>query len=118
MYLIPVQGGCSGATAPHAHRYHRVRKTGPHTRGMRYRIDTRLPRLLEAIFLKLVGRNGKDILSVLFFSALLGRLAWPVWSNLKHLHHRLDDLFGRIEAVQQSLKVIITPPPQCTRAGC
>jgi hypothetical protein len=62
-------------------------------------------------------RTGKcaDILSTIFFTILLGSFAWPVWSNLKRVHCRLDEVFAKIEALQQSIKVPVIFPR--VRAG-
>jgi hypothetical protein len=65
------------------------------------------PRCVETAFLKWIRRSNQDVLSAIFFTILLGSFAWPVWSNLKRVHCRLDDVFGKMEALQQSIKVTV-----------
>lgn len=64
-----------------------------------------MPRCVEAVFLKFLRRSNADVLSIIFFTILSGGFAWPVWSNLKRVHCRLDEVFAKIEALQQSIKV-------------
>ncbi|KAH9964230.1 hypothetical protein BC827DRAFT_59967 [Russula dissimulans] len=65
---------------------------------------------VETAFLKWIRRSNEDVLSTLFFTFLLGSFAWPLWFNLKHIHRRLDDVSGKIEALQQSIKSLETTP--------
>ncbi len=66
-----------------------------------------LPRCVEIAFLKSIGQSNKDVLSVILFTALFG-FVWPVWSNLKRVQCQLDDVFWKIDALQQSIKVADT----------
>ncbi|KAI9509520.1 hypothetical protein F5148DRAFT_745824 [Russula earlei] len=65
---------------------------------------------VETAFLKWIRRSNEDVLSTIFFTFLLGSFAWPVWSNLKHIHCRLDDVYGKIEVLQQSMDVLVVSP--------
>jgi hypothetical protein len=62
------------------------------------------PRCVETAFLKSIGQSNKDVLFVILFTILFG-FVWPVWSNLKRLQCQLDDVFWKIDALQQSTKV-------------
>jgi hypothetical protein len=62
------------------------------------------------VFRKYVGQSNRDILSAIFLLFLLGRFVWFVWSNLKHVRNQLDDMYGRIEALHQSIKVTVFFP--------
>jgi hypothetical protein len=57
--------------------------------------------------LKWIRRSNEDVLSILFFSFLLGSFAWPAWAVLKRMRCQLDDLSGRIELLQLSIKVSV-----------
>jgi hypothetical protein len=50
------------------------------------------------------------VLSAIFFTSLFGSLAWPVWSILRRVQCQLDDVSGKIDALQQSIKVIVISP--------
>jgi hypothetical protein len=47
------------------------------------------------------------VLYVILFTVLFG-FVWPVWSNLKRVQCQLDDVFWKIDALQQSIKVTDT----------
>ncbi|KAF8506590.1 hypothetical protein F5888DRAFT_1643628 [Russula emetica] len=60
---------------------------------------------VETAFLKSIGLSNKDVLSVILFTVLFGFM-WPVWSNLKRVQCQLDDVFWKIDALQQSIKSV------------
>ncbi|KAI0308303.1 hypothetical protein B0F90DRAFT_156135 [Multifurca ochricompacta] len=57
----------------------------------------------EVIVLKCIRRPTEDVISTVFFTILFGGFAWPVWSNLKRMHDHLDEIHGKIEALQYSV---------------
>ena len=61
------------------------------------------------MFLKSIGQPIKDVLFAIFFTALFG-LALPVWSNFKHMQCQLQGAFLKIDALQQSIKVMVIYP--------
>jgi hypothetical protein len=66
--------------------------------------------MVEWCFLKVVGWSYKDVFSAIFFTFLSGHFACLVWAKLKHLHGKLDAIFGKIEVLQQAIKVDIFSP--------
>ena len=80
------------------------KQTEPHTRCAHHRL-TPLPRFVAWCFLKLVGWSYIDVLSAIFFMSSLGFFAYSVSANQRHLHRKLDDVSGRIQALQQSMRV-------------
>jgi hypothetical protein len=69
-----------------------------------------LYRCVEIAFLKFIGQPTKDVFSAIFFTALLGTLAWPVWSILRRVQGQLEDVSGKIDVLQQSIKVTVVSP--------
>ena len=91
------------------------KQTEPHTHCAHHRL-TPLPRFVEWCFLTLVGWSYKDVVCAFFFTFLLGGFACLMWSNVKRLQCKLDDIFGRIEALHQAINVgIISPPARTSR---
>ena len=105
--INPRQVGSSGATSARAHCRRSVSKPSWHAPPTTH---TPLPRCVETAFLKWIRRSNRDVLSTIFFTILLGSFAWPLWSNLKRLHCRLDDVFEKIEVLQRSIKVVVSSP--------
>ena len=112
--LIRILAGCGGET-PHHTRFHSTVSKPNHTRCAHHRL-TPLPRFVEWCFLTLVGWSYKDVVCAFFFTFLLGGFACLMWSNVKRLQCKLDDIFGRIEALHQAINVgIISPPARTSR---
>jgi len=109
--INPRQVGSSGATSARAHCRRSVSKRKHNLMACTTDDSYPLPRCVETAFLKWIRRSNQDVLSTIFFTILLGSFAWPLWSNLKRLHCRLDDVFEKIEALQQSIKVTVVSSP-------
>ena len=61
------------------------------------------------VFLKSIGQPTKDVLFIILFTVLFG-LTLPVWSNLKRMQCQLEGAFLKIDALQQSIKVMVIYP--------
>ena len=103
-----------GATSTRAHCCRHVSKRKHNSTACAVDLRT-LPRCVETAFLKWIRRSDEDVLSTIFFTILLGSFAWPVWSNLQRVRCQLYEVFGKLEALQQSIEVIVVSPR--VRAG-
>jgi tetratricopeptide (TPR) repeat protein len=57
-------------------------------------------------FLMLIRRPVEDFISAVFFTVLLTSFAWPVWTALKLMYHRLDEINVKMDVLQNSIECI------------
>ncbi|KAI9454173.1 hypothetical protein BJY52DRAFT_774594 [Lactarius psammicola] len=59
---------------------------------------------VHIVFLILIRQPIEHIISAVFFTLMLTSFAWPVWTTLKPMHHRLDEIDARMDVLQHSIE--------------
>lgn len=49
----------------------------------------------------------EDFTLAIFFTVLLTSFAWPVWTTLKPMHYRLDEINVKMDVLQNSIEVCV-----------
>ncbi|KAH9178616.1 hypothetical protein EDB89DRAFT_960331 [Lactarius sanguifluus] len=61
---------------------------------------------VHLVFLVLIHQPIENIISAVFFTIMLTGFAWPVWTTLKPMHRRLDEINVRMDVLQHSVESI------------
>jgi hypothetical protein len=62
---------------------------------------------VHLVFLVLIRRPMEDFISAVFFTVLLTSFAWPVWTTLKPMDHRLEEINVKMDVLQNTLQVFV-----------
>ncbi|KAH8990166.1 hypothetical protein EDB86DRAFT_1803394 [Lactarius hatsudake] len=72
----------------------------------RHVVPPAIAALVFLVFLVLIRQPIENIISAVFFTIMLTGFAWPVWTTLKPMHRRLDEINVRMEDLQHSVESI------------
>ncbi|KAH8992500.1 hypothetical protein EDB92DRAFT_576512 [Lactarius akahatsu] len=72
----------------------------------RHVVPPAIAALVHLVFLVLIRQPIENIISAVFFTIMLTGFAWPVWTTLKPMHRRLDEVNVRMEVLQHSVESI------------
>ncbi|KAH9081556.1 hypothetical protein EDB83DRAFT_2309959 [Lactarius deliciosus] len=61
----------------------------------RHVVPPAIAALVHLVFLVLISQPIENIISAVFFTIMLTGFAWPVWTTLKPMHRRLDEINNR-----------------------
>ncbi|KAI9444708.1 hypothetical protein H4582DRAFT_838205 [Lactarius indigo] len=61
---------------------------------------------VHLVFLVLIHQPIETIISAVFFTIMLTGFAWPIWTTLKPMHRRLDEINVRMDALQHSIESV------------
>ncbi|KAH9035064.1 hypothetical protein EDB84DRAFT_1485940 [Lactarius hengduanensis] len=72
----------------------------------RHVVPPAIAALVHLVFLVLIRQPIENIISAVFFTIILTGFAWPVWTTLKPMDRRLDEINVRMEVLQHSVESI------------
>ncbi|KAH9044369.1 hypothetical protein EDB85DRAFT_1908934 [Lactarius pseudohatsudake] len=72
----------------------------------RHVVPPAIAALVHLVFLVLIRQPIENIISAVFFTIMLTGFAWPVWTTLKPMDRRLDEINVRMEVLQHSVESI------------
>jgi fumarate reductase subunit D len=55
----------------------------------------------------IIRQSFQNVISAVFLTLLLTTFAWPVWTALKPMHHRLDEINVKMDVLQHSVEVFV-----------
>jgi hypothetical protein len=55
----------------------------------------------------LIRQSLENVISAASFTFLLTSFAWPVWTTLKPMLHRLDEINVKMDILQNSIEVFV-----------